>query len=83
MLYSICRFHFGVPEKKENFQRYFSDKMSKAWKEEPERLWRKKEFKPFTDYIELSRFALSEDDLKVMPFCCNYLTVISELFLLV
>ncbi|KAK6104450.1 NRDE-2 necessary for RNA interference family protein [Brugia pahangi] len=58
------RFRFGTSEKKDNFQRYFSDKVRKTWKEEPERLWRTKELKPFTDYIELSKFALSEDDLK-------------------
>ncbi|KAL3995282.1 NRDE-2 necessary for RNA interference family protein [Acanthocheilonema viteae] len=61
---NLERFYFGTSEKKDNFQRYFSDKVRKAWKEEPERLWRRKELKPFTDYIELSRFALSEDDLK-------------------
>ncbi|VDO64354.1 unnamed protein product [Onchocerca flexuosa] len=43
---------------------HFIDKVRKDWKEEPERLWRKKELKPFTDYIELSKFALSENDLK-------------------
>lgn len=67
----VCRLHFGTPESKSDFQRYFSDKVKKAWKEKPERLWRRKELKPFTDYIELSRFALLEDDLKVMPFCYN------------
>ncbi|EJD76128.1 hypothetical protein LOAG_16865 [Loa loa] len=58
------RFRFGTSERKDNFQRYFSDKVRKAWKEEPERLWRRKELKPCTDYIELSKFALSENDLK-------------------
>uniref|UniRef100_A0A915PXI6 Uncharacterized protein n=1 Tax=Setaria digitata TaxID=48799 RepID=A0A915PXI6_9BILA len=58
------KFRFGTSERKDNFHRYFSDKVRKAWKEEPERLWRTKELKPFTDYVELSRFALSEDDLK-------------------
>ncbi|VDM93553.1 unnamed protein product [Onchocerca ochengi] len=61
---ALERFRFGISEKKNNFQRYFSDKVRKDWKEEPERLWRKKELKPFTDYIELSVFALSENDLK-------------------
>uniref|UniRef100_A0A0R3RXV6 Protein NRDE2 homolog n=1 Tax=Elaeophora elaphi TaxID=1147741 RepID=A0A0R3RXV6_9BILA len=61
---TLEKFHFGTSERKENFQRYYSDKVTKVWKEESERLWRKKELKPFTDYIELSRFALSKDDLK-------------------
>ncbi|KAM3718596.1 putative Golgi apparatus membrane protein-like protein [Dirofilaria immitis] len=61
---TLEKFRFGISEKKNNFQRYFSDKVMKTWKEEPERLWRKKELKPFTDYIELSRFALSENDLR-------------------
>ncbi|VDK64235.1 unnamed protein product [Gongylonema pulchrum] len=65
---SLENFRFGAIEKDEIFHRYFSDKVKKAWNENPERLWRRKELKPFADYIELSNFALTEDDLKVLYF---------------
>lgn len=67
-----CRFRFGIAEKKDVFQRYFSEKVKKVWKEEPERLWRTKELKPFTDYIELSNFALTESDLRVILLSVSY-----------
>lgn len=73
----VCRLRFGISEKKQNIHRYFNDTVRKTWKEDPERLWRKKELKPFTDYIELSRFALSEDDLRVMSFYCYFIAMIS------
>lgn len=43
--------------------RYFDEKVRKKWSKNPERFFRRKELKPFADYVELSSYGLDEKDL--------------------